>query len=185
MVVFIVRVISGAAKGRRIKAPPGSSTRPLTDRAKEALFSTLGERVVEARVLDLFAGSGSLGIEALSRGAASATFVEKSRLASGLIRRNLDLTSLDGEVICSEVKAFLESAQGQFDLAFIDPPYDRSLALVQDVLSGTAGLLADGGTMVLHRRAGEETPSAPHGTVLVDERRYGDTQLWLYRGEHS
>ena len=143
----------------------------------------MGELVVGARVLDLFAGSGSLGIEALSRGAASATFVEKSRQAAGLIRKNLDVTLLDGEVICAAVEKFLPSAQGEFDLAFIDPPYDRSLALVQDVLSGTAGLLADGGTMVLHRRAGEETPSAPHGTVLADERRYGDTQLWLYRGE--
>ncbi len=185
MVVRLVRVIAGVAKGRRLRAPPGSGTRPLTDRAKEGLFSSLGERVVGARILDLFAGSGSLGIEALSRGAADATFVEKARGAAGLIRKNLDMTLLDGEVICGKVEQFLRSAQGGFDLVFVDPPYDLSLALVEDVLSGTAELLGDGGMMVLHRRAGEEAPPAPGGTVLVDERRYGDTRLWLYGRQQS
>ena len=185
MVVCLVRVIAGLAKGRRLKAPPGPGTRPFTDRAKEALFSALGEKVVGARILDLFAGSGSLGIEALSRGSASATFVEKSRGAAGLIRKNLDMTLLDGEVICGEVEQFLQSAQGEFDLAFVDPPYDLSLALVEDVLSGTAELLGDGGMIVLHRRAGEEAPLAPGGTTLVDNRRYGDTQLWLYGAGQS
>jgi 16S rRNA (guanine(966)-N(2))-methyltransferase RsmD len=185
MVVRLVRVIAGVAKGRRLRAPPGRGTRPLTDRAKEGLFSSLGEKVVGARILDLFAGSGSLGIEALSRGAAGATFVERARGATGLIRKNLDVTLLDGEVICGKVEQFLRSAQGEFDLVFVDPPYDLSLALVEEVLSGTAELLGDGGMMVLHRRAGEEAPPAPGGTVLVDERRYGDTRLWLYGREQS
>ncbi len=185
MVVRFVRVIAGAAKGRRLSAPPGLGTRPLTDRVKEALFSSLGDEVAGARILDLFAGSGSLGIEALSRGAASAVFVEKSRTTAGMIRKNLDVTSLEGEVICADVEPFLRSAHGEFDLAFVDPPYARSLALLEDVLSKTAELLADGGIMVLHRRAGEETPAAPDGTALVDDRRYGDTQLWIYRRELS
>ncbi len=180
-----MRVIAGAAKGRRLSAPPGPRTRPLTDRAKEALFSSLGEAVVGARVLDLFAGSGSLGIEALSRGADTATFVEKSRAATGLIRKNLDVTSLDGDVIRRDVEQFLSSARGDFDLAFVDPPYERSLALLEDVLSQTAELLSDGGMMVLHRRAGEEAPPAPKGTSLVDERRYGDTILWFFRQGQS
>ncbi len=104
-----MRVIAGVAKGRRLRAPPGSGTRPLTDRAKEGLFSSLGEKVVGARILDLFAGSGSLGREALSRGAAGATFVEKARGAAGLIRKNLDKTLLDGEVICGKVEQSLRS----------------------------------------------------------------------------
>lgn len=178
-----MRVIAGVAKGRRLSTPPGPATRPLTDRAKEALFSSLGDAVGGARILDLFAGSGSLGIEALSRGATGAVFVEKSRAAAGLIRKNLDVTALEGEVICGDVEVFLRSAQGEFNLAFVDPPYATSLALVEEVLLGTAGLLADGGIMVLHRRVGERAPSPPDGTSLVDDRRYGDTQLWLYRRE--
>ena len=180
-----MRVIAGAAQGRRLSAPPGPTTRPFTDRAKEALFSSLGDVVVGARVLDLFAGSGSLGIEALSRGADSATFVEKSRAATEMIRQNLGVTSLDGDVVRGDVEQFLRSARRQFDLAFVDPPYDRSLALLEDVLSQTAELLDDGGIMVLHRRAGEEAPPAPDGTSLVDERRYGDTKLWIFRREPS
>ncbi len=176
-----MRVIAGSAGGRRLHAPRGPNTRPLTDRAKEGLFSSLGNDVIGARVLDLFAGSGSLGIEALSRGAAQATFVEKSRIAAGLIRKNLDLTALDGVVVCGYVEKFLQSEKGEFDLVFVDPPYDRSLALVEDVLAGTAPLLGYGGTIVLHRRAGEDAPSAPPEMALTDERRYGDAQLWIFR----
>lgn len=180
-----MRVIAGSARGRRLKGPPGEDTRPMMDRVKEALFSSLGERVVDARVLDLYAGSGALGIESLSRGAASVTFVEKGRAALDTLRANLEALDFEGRVVGGDVEAFLPAAADVFDLVFVDPPYRLSLALVNEVLEGAAALMANGGTMVVHRRAGESAPAAPPGTGLIDDRRYGTTQLWLYRKDES
>lgn len=180
-----MRVIAGSAKGRRLQAPPGTDTRPMMDRVKEALFSSLGTHIANADVLDLYAGSGALGIEALSRGAASATFVEKDRKALASIRSNLAELALKGEVIPRSVATYLEGADGSFALVFVDPPYRLSLALVGEVLEGAAALLRNGGIMVLHRRAGEDAPGAPSGTSLRDDRRYGDTQLWIYGKDES
>jgi 16S rRNA (guanine966-N2)-methyltransferase len=179
-----MRVIAGSARGRRLRAPAGVETRPMMDRVKEALFSSLGTRVVEARVLDLYAGSGALGIESLSRGASSVTFVERGRGALEALRSNLATLEFDGKVVATDVTSFLGGAAGSYDLAFVDPPYRLSLALVGEVLEGAAALLADGGVMVVHRQAGEEAPDAPAGTRRIDDRRYGRTQLWIYeRGE--
>ena len=175
-----MRVVAGSAKGRRLAAPKGGATRPFTDRAKEALFSSLGGRVADARVLDLYAGSGSLGIEALSRGAREATFVEKSWRALQSIEANLDACGFTGTVVSSDVAEFLAKSTGQFDLVFVDPPYSLSLALVNNVLAAAADRLAEGGTMVVHRRAGETPPTPPIPTELSDERRYGDTQLYVF-----
>lgn len=177
-----MRVIAGSAKGRRLVAPKGGGTRPFTDRAKEALFSSLGDRVHGATVLDLYAGSGSLGIEALSRGARAVTFVERSPQAIRAIEANLAACGFDARVVSADVDAFLCAASDHFDLVFVDPPYRLSLALVNEVLAATAGCLAEGGTMVVHRRAGEEPPTPPHRARLADERRYGDTQLFVFRG---
>ena len=168
-----MRVIAGVAKGRRLQGPPGRDTRPMMDRVKEALFSSLGSRVSGAAVLDLYAGSGSLGIEALSRGAASATFVEKGRPALAALRSNL-------EVVAADVTTYLAGTGDRFDLVFVDPPYRLSLALLEDVLAAAAGVLGNGGVMVVHRRVGEAQPSGPEGITLRDDRRYGDTQLWIY-----
>ena len=175
-----MRVIAGRAKGRRLQAPKGGETRPFTDRAKEALFSMLGDRVEKATVLDLYAGSGSLGIEALSRGAQVVVFVEKSRRARRAIDANLRACGFEGVIVSGNVEDYLASDEGSYELVFVDPPYRLSLALVSEVLVAAAGRLADGGTMMLHRRAGEEAPAPPPGTELLDERRYGDTQLYLY-----
>ncbi len=175
-----MRVIAGSAKGRRLRAPSGTDTRPMMDRVKEALFSMLGARVMDARVLDLYAGSGSLGIESLSRGARSATFVERGSSALKALNFNLGAAGLTGRVVASDVGGFLRGAEEQFDLVFVDPPYRLSLALVGEVLEGAAALLANGGLMVVHRRAGEEPPDAPAGSRRIDERRYGDTRLWIY-----
>ena len=150
------------------------------DRVKEALFSSLGHRVAGASVLDLYAGSGALGIEALSRGAAAATFVERGRPALKALRSNLEALEMEGPVVESDVGAYLRRTGDTFDLVFVDPPYRLSLALLEDVLAAAAGVLGIGGVMVVHRRAGEAQPSAPAGTQLRDERRYGDTQLWLF-----
>lgn len=168
-----------------MQGPDGDETRPMMDRAKEALFSSLGAVVAEADVLDLYAGSGALGIEALSRGAASVTFVERGKAALRVLRANLDSTGFEGRVVASDVGAFLSGAGSEFHLVFVDPPYRLSLALVEEVLAAAAALLANGGVMVVHRRAGEQSPAAPASTSLVDDRRYGDTQLWIYQRDES
>jgi 16S rRNA (guanine966-N2)-methyltransferase len=157
----------------------------MMDRVKEALFSSLGARVVDARVLDLYAGSGALGIESLSRGAASVTFVENGRAALDTLRANLGTLEFEGRVVAGDVGGFLAAAGDLYDLVFVDPPYRLSLALVGEVLAGAAALMANGGTMVVHRRSGEGAPATPPGTDLVDDRRYGTTQLWLYRKDES
>ena len=157
----------------------------MMDRVKEALFSSLGTRVRNARVLDLYAGSGALGIESLSRGAESVTFVEQERGALAALRSNLDTLGFRGQVVAADVGSFLDGADADFDLVFVDPPYRLSLALVGEVLEGAAALLANGGVMVLHRQAGEDAPHAPEGTQRIDERRYGRTQLWIYGRDES
>jgi 16S rRNA (guanine966-N2)-methyltransferase len=171
-----MRIIAGLAKGRRLLAPRTSDTRPMTDRAREGVFSSLGDRLAGARVLDLYAGSGSLGLEALSRGAEAATFVERSRAALRALQANVGAVGLGGRVVAGDVEPFLARAHGPFDLAFVDPPYALPLASVEQVLGGLVRLLAAGGTVVLHRRAGEGlTP--PPGLEVEDRRRYGDSEI--------
>lgn len=178
-----MRIIAGTAKGRTIVGPKGSGTRPMTDRVREALFSSLGDRVVGTEVLDLYAGSGSSGLEALSRGARSAVFVENGREALSALRRNVAAVDLGGRVVADDVRAFLKREGASFGLVFVDPPYGLSLASVAEVLVELEPRLEDGALVVLHRRAGEEPPPAPAALVLVDERRYGDTRLWRYLKE--
>ena len=177
-----MRVIAGLAKGRRLRSP-GDATRPLTDRAKEALFSSLGGRLDGARVLDLFAGSGSLGLEALSRGAASAVFVERDRRALAALRDNVAAVALGGEVVADDVVRHVAAATASYDLVFVDPPWDHSLASVEELLTAVDGLLAAGATVVVHRRAGEDAPACPEGWSAANGRRYGDTVLWTYERE--
>ena len=120
-----MRVVAGEFKGRRLHAPRGAGTRPTADRVREALFSILGD-VSGARVLDLYAGSGALGIEALSRGAESALFVERDRRALAALRRNLDAVGADAEVRSQDALRFMAHPEGVFDLVFCDPPYDEA-----------------------------------------------------------
>ena len=180
-----MRIIAGSAKGRTIAGPKGLGTRPMTDRAREALFSSLGERVQGARALDLYAGSGSLGLEALSRGAGSVVFVEKGSEALTTLRRNVASVGLGGEVIRSNVEGFLERCRSNFDLVFVDPPYALSLASVQEVLSKLEPLLDADATVVVHRRVGEDPPTAGEGLDLIGKRAYGDSRLWTYRKEET
>ncbi len=178
-----MRVIAGRAKGHTLVAPRGLGTRPLTDRAREALFSSLGEVVVGARVLDLYAGSGALGIEALSRGAEHVTFVEQGRAALGALRRNLEAVGFEAEVVADDVARFLRRPdEGCYQLAFVDPPYALSLASVAEILRELEPVLVPGAVVVLHRRAGEDAPASPR-LRLVDKRRYGDSRLWRYEKE--
>jgi 16S rRNA (guanine966-N2)-methyltransferase len=177
-----MRIVAGQHKGRRLRAPAGAGTRPTADRVREALFSILGP-VDGMRVLDLYAGSGALGIEALSRGAASATFVESGRLAVAAIRANLDAIGADGaEVAASDVVGWLRNAPARqltFDLVFCDPPYDAAPRVVEplgDLLPGVAGPQA-----LIVTESGKRNPLALD-LPLVDERTYGDTRIAIHRG---
>jgi 16S rRNA (guanine966-N2)-methyltransferase len=177
-----VRVIAGTAKGRRLVAPR-SDTRPTTDRIKEALFSSLGALVVDATVLDLYAGSGALAIEALSRGAARAVLVDRDRAAGEASRANLRTTGFDDQarVRRSTVAAFLGTSipEAPFDLVLIDPPYDASLEEVNGVLAALAdgALVVSAGTVVVERRKSGESLTVPDAWRIEKERAYGDTLL--------
>lgn len=182
-----MRVIAGEAKGRRLRTLASRDLRPTSDRVREALFSTLGPRVAGGRVLDLYAGSGSLGIEALSRGAARATFVERHRAAAEVIRKNLEATGLAGraEVVEETVERFLaRRSRRRFDLVLIDPPW--ALGLPSGVFSLLRGgpHLAPGALLVLGASARNLPLPLPEGFALRDERRYGDSALlYLTREE--
>ena len=182
-----MRVIAGAAGGIRLDVPK-TGVRPTMDRVKGAIFSSLGEEIIGARVLDLFAGSGALGIEALSRGAASAVFVEENSSAISAIERNLVRTKLEGQVRRQDVFSFLHStpAREPFRIIFADPPYEKtksggeftSLLLEEPRL---AAILEPSGIFVLEKRPAEEMPRMPHWSVLR-ARTYGATEvLFLQR----
>jgi len=177
-----MRIIGGVAGGRTLKSPGRAPTRPMTDRAREGLFSSIAPAVVNADVVDLYAGSGSLGLEALSRGAASATFVERDRTALAALRTNVERVGLGGTVVDRSVEGFLETADGTYDLAFVDPPYTRSLPSVTAIMCSLVRVLRPAALVVLHRRTGEDRPAIA-GLLPAGERAYGTTQLWRYEKE--
>ncbi|HMC79218.1 MAG TPA: 16S rRNA (guanine(966)-N(2))-methyltransferase RsmD [Acidimicrobiia bacterium] len=178
-----MRVIAGEAKGRRLTGIRSSAIRPTSDRVREALFSALGAAVPGARVLDLYAGSGALGIEALSRGAAGAVFVDSDREAVAAIRANLALTGTDdrASVVRSPVGSFLAAGRhGPFDLVFLDPPYAQGLP-VKDLEALVAGGFLDAGASVVLETRGPDAPPPVEGLEVVSRRRYGDTTLVFLR----
>ncbi len=182
-----MRIIAGTAKGARLgRVPPG--TRPVSDRAREGLFASLGTRVEGARVLDLFAGTGALGIEAASRGAAAVTFVDGSRRAVAAVRANLEHVRIEAvtEVTAAEVRTFLRtppSPEQAFDLVFCDPPYDAAIATLEACLAGLAdGWLAGGDWIVVVTRGHKgPQPGLPLHWAPWRQLRYGDSLLTLYR----
>ena len=176
-----MRIIGGEAKGRRLDTPD-EGTRPLTGRAKEALFSILGSAVEDAAVLDLYAGSGSFGLEALSRGAAEVVFVERDPKAVTALERNMAAVNLGGDAESSDVGDYLARATGRFDLVFLDPPYAVEDSAVNDMLAFVEDRLNEGGTVIVHRRSGGAQPGSDN-LRLTDRRRYGDTELWLFAKE--
>lgn len=179
-----MRVIAGTHGGRRLVAPDTDQTRPISDRVKEAVFSSLGEAAEGARVLDLYAGAGSFGIEALSRGAAAATFVENGRAALAALERNLATLGLGAVVAGRAVERFLASAEGAYDLVFVDPPWALATADLEQVLAAVARLLAPQGTVVVTRRASDTVPAAP-GLRIAADRRYGDTRIIRYVADQT
>ncbi|MDQ1671578.1 MAG: hypothetical protein QOC98_140 [Frankiaceae bacterium] len=184
----MTRIVAGAFGGRRLSVPPGRRTRPTSDRAREGLFSSLGD-LAGARFLDLFAGSGAVGLEALSRGAASATFVESDAGALRVLRANVDALGHAGALVVGDrAERFLDSYDGAsggvvegsfgrpFDVAFLDPPYALD---VDGVLAACAPLVVD--VVVVERATRDGPPAWPDGVAGDRARRYGDTTLWYGR----
>ena len=183
----MTRIIAGAAKGRRLSVP-ADGTRPTSDRAREALFNSLST-IIDlpwARVLDLFAGTGAVGLEALSRGAVTAVFIESDRAAGDILRRNIEAVRLPGaQLVRRDVAAYLDSPEPDepYDLVFADPPYgyaNEALAAVLTAVAGPGWLAADG-VLVVERSAGAEAPGWPDHIELVKHRRYGAGALWYGR----
>jgi len=185
-----MRVISGAAKGRRLKAPKGRALRPTADRVKEALFNILPHDLSGRKVLDLFAGTGNLSIEALSRGAKAAVLVDVSREATRAIEENVRGLGLTGRSRVLTAPVFksvrmLARREEKFDLIFLDPPYDKEL--VGETLKAIAaeGILAESGVVVAEHSVREKVQERYGALALSDRRRYGDTQLSFFGYEQT
>ena len=203
-----MRIISGWAKGRKLVAPPAHSNfiRPTSDRAREALFNILGNQVKDALVLDLFAGTGAFGLEALSRGAKHVVFIDNNPRALTIIERNIRIclqeTADPGQlqqndksgnqaalrklssfvtVLKRDLKKVLTLDEIRFDLIFLDPPYSKGLALhcLQNIVGST--LAAAGSLIIVEERSKEILPESLDDCELIDQRRYGDTGFWFYR----
>jgi 16S rRNA (guanine966-N2)-methyltransferase len=185
-VAAVTRIVAGQARGRRLAVPP-HGTRPTSDRAREGLFNTLSAELElsGARVLDLFAGSGAVGLEALSRGAAAVVLVESDRQACAVIEANIRALGLPGATVrrC-EVAGYLDSgADGPFDLVFADPPYALAAEAVARLLDALAGerWLRPGAMLVLERSARDPEPNWPATITALKHRRYGEGCLWYGR----
>lgn len=178
-----MRVITGKARGVQLKTPEGMLTRPTSDKVKEACFSIIQFEIPGAAVLDLFGGTGQLGIEALSRGAASAVFVDAREEACKLIRENLKRTKLEGTVQRSDYLAYLDRCREKFDIIFLDPPYaevflENALNRITEI-----DILRSGGIIVTERPLGKELPWAFVGYTRSRDYKYGKTLLTIYRKE--
>jgi 16S rRNA (guanine966-N2)-methyltransferase len=170
-----VRIIAGSHRSRQIAAPKGSDTRPTSDRVRENAFNLIGP-VEGGHVLDLFAGSGALGLEALSRGAASATFVESDRDACRTINANLDTLKLSATVLCQDAVRMVSADRRVYDLVLCDPPYDYDSG---KLLPHLARLLAPDGLLV-YESSGREAPPQVPGLEARTSRRYGSARLTLF-----
>lgn len=179
-----VRIIAGKYGGRILAAPPGKRTHPMSERIRNALFNSIGSELVGASVLDAFAGTGAIGLEALSRGAVDATFIERDRVAQKVLQENIDaLAAEHAKLIRSSVSAWLDTTDGlqRYDIIFADPPYhDEQFSTVKRLF----GLLKPNGLMVLSHTDTGEVP-AQDDIVVVDNRSYGNANLTLYRRDAS
>lgn len=179
-----MRIIAGEARGRKLFAPEGAETRPTADRVRESLFNILGARVIGAQVLDLFAGSGALALEAISRGADFAALCDKSQSAARVIGRNISLMRAEDQTLLIRADwcdALTRLRGRRFSLVFLDPPY-RMLDVYASAAEAlrSLGLLSEGALLVMEH--GADTPLAlPAGFEIFDERRYRDTAVALVR----
>ncbi len=173
-----IRVIGGKYGGRKLDTPPGDKTHPMGERIRNAVFNSLGSMVNGARVLDIFAGTGAVGIEALSRGARSAVFIERDKIAQKCIQNNLSALRIENaELIKTSVNNWLQTySSGKFEIIFADPPYyDTQQATVQKAVS----LLEDGGTFVLSWPHNQPAPQLP-GLSVAFERVYAGARIAMY-----
>jgi len=174
-----MRIIAGSRKGHRISAPEGRNTRPTSDRVRENVFNLVQAWIPEADVLDLFAGSGAIGLEALSRGAARATFVEADTAACRVINENLDKLGLGGaRVLCQSVGRFLATETATHDLVFCDPPYDEYERLAPQLARYAPRLLSEDGLLVLETSSRAPQPELP--LAERTSRRYGAARITLF-----
>lgn len=175
----MTRIIAGTAGGRRLAVPPGTATRPTADRAREGLFSSLQSLIdlEGVRFLDLYAGSGAIGLEAVSRGAASTTLVENEARALAAIRSNVDALGLPATVIDADVTRFLEGPPTPYDVIVLDPPYELDCT---PVLQALVPWLAEDGIVVAERRTRGGAPEVPEGLREERSRRYGEATLWYF-----
>ncbi len=180
------RVIAGSARGLRLSAP-GGGTRPFGDRVKQSVFASLEPALPDARVVDLFAGSGAGGIEAPSRGAASCDFVEHDAGAVRVIAANLERTGLGGRarVIRGDVLRFLSGSAGPYDLVIADPPYGDPVMLAVLDLLGRGGIVAPGGAVVAKHFWRDELPERSGVLAIETHRRFGETAITLYRADRT
>lgn len=176
-----MRIISGAMRGKKLLTLEGGSVRPTSDRVKEALFDILQFRIEGRRFLDLFAGSGQIGLEALSRGAAEAVLVDSSRASQQVIEKNVWALGLEGKakLVPMDFAAFLHSSPGLFDIAFLDPPYHTGL--LQQALPLAAGHMTPGGILLCEHPRDEQLPETAGGLTLYRQYRYGKIMLTSYQ----
>ncbi len=180
-----MRVVSGTARGRRLKELQGNDTRPTTDKVKESMFNILQFDIEGRRVLDLFAGTGQLGIEALSRGAEHATFVEQRKDGVKLIRENLELCGFekDAKVVTGEALSFLGSVREKYDLVFLDPPYESDLLEKTVAHIARYDLLAPHGIIMAESAVDKQLPALSAPYSIYREYRYGRIKLTVYHRE--
>lgn len=174
-----MRIIAGQYRGYRLKAVPGMGTRPTADKIKGAIFNVLGEKVENARVLDLFSGTGNLALEALSRGAKEAILIEKNRVAQDVVRLNLEHVGTQrAKLLAMDAFTYLEQAQEEvFDLIFLDPPYHKGLSVKALRQLAQPCRLSESGVIVVETAKDEEVPEVPFFEVRKTGE-YGDTKIW-------
>ena len=179
-----MRVITGSARGRRLKTPDNYDIRPTTDNVKEAVFNILQFDIEGRRVLDLFAGTGQLGIEALSRGAAEAVFIDRDRTAAQIVKDNLKTCGLKGTVLNCDSLSYLKDC-GKFDVIFVDPPYDSGL--YDEVLRtiNSVDILSEGGIMVVEARRTMTLPEMNAPYRKIKEYSYGKVKICTYTREST
>ena len=175
-----MRVITGTARGRKLDTPENYDIRPTTDVVKEALFNIIQFDVYGKNVLDLFAGTGQLGIECLSRGAKTCTFVDKDRKAINIVKKNLAKCELNGDIEYDNAGSFLERC-GKYDLIFIDPPYDTEL--YEEVLEkiNKFDILTDGGIIICESRKNRQLPAVLPPYIKGKDYSYGKVKITIYR----
>ena len=176
-----MRVITGSARGRKLIAPPGLSTRPTLEMVKEAIFSIIQFELEGARILDLFAGSGQMGIEALSRGAQSCVFVDTDKESQQAIRRNLETTGfgLAAKISGTDAFSYLKGSTGEYDIAFLDPPYKKGA--LDTLLPAVAQRMSAGGVIVCETEKSEILPEPVGSFLLKKQYHYGKTKVTVYR----